>query len=100
VVRAALNFHKKGAARSLSCRPLRRRRSATCRRDEARALLKACRRFPHVRAFVALSLATAARQSALLELTWDRVDMDKRRITLALGDSQDDESASAGRPCR
>lgn len=90
VVRAALNFHKKGAGAvwELPSPPPPKERYLT--REEARALLKACRRFPHVRAFIALSLATAARQSALLELTWDRVDLDKRRITLALGDTDDD----------
>jgi integrase len=91
VVRAALNFHKKGqsAVFELPSPPPPKERYLT--RDEARRLLKACRRFPHVRAFVALSLATAARQSALLQLTWDRVDLKRRRITLALGDSQDQD---------
>jgi integrase len=91
VIRAALNFHKKGgdAVFELPSPPPPKERYLT--RDEARRLLKACRRFPHVRAFVALSLATAARQSALLELTWDRVDLKRRRIALALGDSQDQD---------
>lgn len=90
VVRAALNFHKKGAVAvfELPSPPPPKERYLS--REEARALLRACRRFPHVRAFIALSLATAARQSALLELTWDRVDLDRRRITLALGDSEDE----------
>lgn len=90
VVRAALNFHKRGAQAvfELPSPPPAKERYLT--RDEAKALLKACRRFPHVRAFIALSLATAARQSALLELTWDRVDLDRRRITLALGNAEDE----------
>jgi integrase len=90
VVRAALNFHKKGADAvfELPAPPPPKERYLS--RDEARALLKGARRFPHVRAFIALSLATGARQSALLELTWDRVDMERRRITLALGDAADD----------
>lgn len=91
VVRAALNFHKKGAAAvfELPSPPPAKERYLS--RDEARALLKACRRFPHVRAFIALSLATAARQSALLELTWDRVDLDRRRIKLAMGEASDEQ---------
>jgi integrase len=91
VVRAALNFHKKGAAAvfELPSPPPAKERYLS--REEARALLKACRRFPHVRAFIALSLATAARQSALLELTWDRVDLDRRRIKLAMGEATDDQ---------
>ncbi len=91
VVRAALNFHKKGhvAVFELPAPPPPKERYLT--RDEARSLLKACRRYPHMRAFIALSLATAARQSALLELTWDRVDLTRRRIALSLGDSADQD---------
>lgn len=91
VVRAALNFHKKGAAAvfELPSPPPPKERYLS--RDEARALLRAARPFPHIRAFIALSLATAARQSALLELTWDRVDFERRRITLALGDDKDED---------
>jgi integrase len=89
VVRAAVNFHKKGdkAVFELPSPPPPKERYLT--RDEVRRLIKATRRFSHVRAFIALSVATAARQSALLDLTWDRVDFDRRRIMLALGDSED-----------
>ncbi len=89
VVRAALNFHKRGerAVFELPSPPPPKDRYLT--RDEVRGLIKASRRFSHVRAFIALSVATAARQSALLELTWDRVDFDRRRITLALLDGDD-----------
>lgn len=91
VVRAALNFHKKGAAAvfELPSPPPPKERYLS--RDEARALLRGARKFPHVRAFIALSLATGARQSALLELTWDRVDFPRKRISLALGDAQDQD---------
>jgi integrase len=91
VVRAALNFHKKGAVAvfELPSPPPPKERYLS--RDEARALLKASRRFPHVRAFIALSLATGARQSALLELTWGRVDFPRRRISLAMGDAKDEQ---------
>lgn len=91
VVRAALNFHKKGASAvfELPRPPPPKERYLT--QGEARSLLKACRPVPHMRVFVALSLATAARQSALLELTWDRVDLARGRITFALGDSEDQD---------
>lgn len=90
VVRAAVNFHKKGADAvfELPPQPLPKERYLT--RDEARALLKAARRFSHVRAFIALSLATGARQSALLELTWNRVDFRRGTISLALNDVLDE----------
>lgn len=91
VVRAALNFHKKGQQAVFELPPPPPAKERYLTRDEARSLLKACRRFPHVRAFIALSLATAARQSAILELTWDRVDLARGRIALALGDSADQD---------
>jgi len=95
-VRAAVNFHKvQGAVFELPAPPPAKERYLS--RDEARRLLKACRRFPHVRAFIALSLATAARQSALLELTWDRVDMERRIIQLARGEAGDDQMKGRAR---
>jgi integrase len=90
VVRAALNFHKKGLDAVFELPPPPPPKERYLSRDEARKLLKAARRFPHVRAFIALSLATGARQSALLELTWDRVDFNRRRITLSLGNAMDE----------
>ncbi|MDE1904997.1 MAG: site-specific integrase [Rhodospirillales bacterium] len=50
-------------------------------REEADRLLAACGS-PHLRLFVALALHTAARAGAILALTWDRVDLDRRRIDL------------------
>lgn len=88
-VRAAVNFHKaQGAVFELPRQPPPKQRFLT--QDEARRLVKAARRFPHMRAFIVLSLTTAARQSALLELTWERVDMERGIITLAMGDSGDE----------
>lgn len=39
---------------------------------------------PHVRLAIELMLATAGRIGAILELTWDRVDMERRQIDLRL----------------
>lgn len=50
-------------------------------RDEAQALIEAAEH-PHLRLFIILALATAARSQALLDLTWDRVDLDRRQIRL------------------
>lgn len=89
VVRAALNFHKvSGAVFELPKPPPPKDRYLS--REEARRLMRAARPFPHVRAFIALSLATGARQTALLDLTWDRVDMQRGLIALSIGDTQDD----------
>lgn len=53
------------------------------RQEAARLLAEA--RAPHVRLFIALGLHTAARSGALLELTWDRVDLEAGFIHLGQG---------------
>jgi integrase len=50
-------------------------------RDEATALLDAAGSF-HIRLFILLGLHTAARPGALLDLTWDRADCERRRVDL------------------
>jgi integrase len=51
-------------------------------RSELLALLDgAGRGDPHVYVFVVLLICTSARHSAILDLTWDRVDFDARTIT-------------------
>lgn len=44
----------------------------------------ACER-PYLRLFVQLALGTAARKTAILDLTWDRVDLERARIVLSKG---------------
>jgi integrase len=53
-------------------------------RDEYDVLLKAATA-PHVRLFIALGVHTGGRMSALLELTWDRVNLKTREINLGIG---------------
>lgn len=50
-------------------------------KDEAEKLLAAAA-FPHIKLFIILALSTAGRAEAILDLTWDRVDFDRRRINL------------------
>lgn len=50
-------------------------------KEEVRRLLDAAS-LPHVKLAIHLMLATAARVSAILELTWDRVDFQRKRIHL------------------
>ena len=85
ILRAAINrFYPENSARfKLPPPPPARDRYLT--QDEFARLLKASRA-SHLRLFTILAVATAARRNALLELTWDRVDMQNRLITLACGD--------------
>lgn len=48
-------------------------------RAEADRLIAAARS-QHIRLFIIIGLTTAARKTAILELTWDRVDFENRRI--------------------
>jgi integrase len=52
-------------------------------REEFARLLEACEH-PHVRLFLSLALATAGRQEAILQLTWNRVDLERRLLDLRL----------------
>ena len=52
-------------------------------RAEGAKLLDACKA-SHVRTFVALALYTGARKSAILELTWDRVDFEQGLVIYPL----------------
>lgn len=60
-------------------KPLPKDRHLT--RDEARKIIAAAP-LPHVRLAMHLMLATAARVSAVLDLTWERVDFKRRLIHL------------------
>lgn len=51
-------------------------------KDQAKAFLAACE-FPHIRLFVTLAIATGARSGALLDLKWERVELDKGMLHLA-----------------
>lgn len=58
-----------------------RPRTRVLTRDEVTALLEAATD-PRLRMFVVLALATAARKAAICELTWDRIDLERRIIDL------------------
>lgn len=55
-------------------------------RLEVQELLEVCEQ-PHIRLFITLAICTAARKSALLELTWDNVDFERGQINLGIGAS-------------
>ena len=51
-------------------------------------LLLAAAKVPHVRLFIHLALATAGRMTAILQLTWDRVDFERGVIRLGAGEKR------------
>jgi integrase len=85
VVRSAIRWDnpKTSAVFELPPAPPPRERYLT--RAEVKKLLDACK-LPHLKLFVILAVTTAARKTAILQLTWDRVDFEKRIIRLAKGD--------------
>jgi integrase len=84
VLKAALGWAGKtaGAVFEMPDTPAPRDRHITL--DEFNALLGACD-LPHVRLFMLLGWYTAGRASAILELTWDRVDFERGQIRLSKG---------------
>jgi integrase len=63
--------------------PSPRPRDKRLAREQAEALIAACHT-PHIRLFVILALTTAGRMTAILDLTWDRVDFERGIIELEL----------------
>ena len=53
-------------------------------KHQYRRLLEVCDVY-HIRLFVILALNTGARSAAILQLTWDRVDFERRLINLRIG---------------
>lgn len=62
-------------------------------------LLEECK-LPHLRLFVIIAISTGARKSAILELEWERVDMEKRQIDFRVDRDQDDILNSGGKKGR
>lgn len=82
VLKAALRWAGKaeGATFEFPQTPTPRERYIT--RKELQTLLDACA-LPHIRLFIALAWATAGRHGAILELTWDRIDIQNGIVRLA-----------------
>lgn len=86
VLRAALNWSAKqqppwiARAPFIEAPPAPPPRSRWLTREEVARLMRACERTPHLYLFVMLAYYTAARSGAILDLAWDRVDFEARRI--------------------
>jgi len=84
-LRAGLNWHDKNNGAQFEFLPNPPPRDRRLTLPEYRKLRDAAK-MRHVRAFIILALATAARKGALLDLTWDRVDFEGGIITLSTGE--------------
>ena len=79
ILSACLNFHFKGDAPALWFPPTSKPRNHWLKKDEVTRILETTET-PHIRLFIILAVTTAARMSAILDLTWDRVDFENRTI--------------------
>lgn len=69
--------------------------------DQVKALLESCESH-HTKLFLLIAMSTGARREAILDLTWDRVDLEKRTIDFRVNrDEEDilDSSGKKGRAC-
>jgi integrase len=83
LLRAAINLHDKHTRAEFELPPRPAPSEKFLTRKEYDQLLKGAKS-PHIRLFIILALATAGRMSAILDLTWDRVDLERGIIRLAL----------------
>lgn len=84
IIAAALRWQDRNTPARVELPPPPPPRLRRISRAEAERLIAAAGS-PHVRLFIILAIATAARMGAILDLTWDRVDLDKGRIDLGEG---------------
>lgn len=80
-LRACLRFHLKKEAPSIWMPPDSKPRDRFLTPEERDRLLAKIDT-PHVKLFVILALSTGSRMTALLDLTWDRVDLDVGTVDL------------------
>ncbi len=84
VLRQALRWHDPKNAPAIELPPSPPPRERHLTRDEYIKLLESCDA-PHLKLFIRLALNTGARKGALLDLTWDRVDLERGLIALSKG---------------
>jgi len=87
VLKAALRWAKMGAQADFEMPPTPPPRDRYITRKEMEKLARAAES-AHTELFIRLAWATAGRASALLELTWDRVDFERGQIRLSTGASR------------
>ena len=93
VLRAALYWHDKHTPAKIEKPPAPPPKDRYLTREEYDKLLSQATA-PHLYLFMELALATAARTSALLELTWDRVNFERGLIILSNGEETNKRRAT------
>lgn len=86
-LRAALRWHDKATPAAIELPPTPAPRSRHLSREQYRELRDSATS-PHLRLFVVLAYTTAGRASAILELTWDRIDFGAGIIRLGAGEQR------------
>lgn len=78
-LRACLNFHFPHDAPAIWMPPPSKPRNHWLKKSQVARILELTET-PHVRLYIILAITTASRMSAILGLTWDRVDFENRTI--------------------
>jgi integrase len=86
VLSASIRYSDKQSAAVIEMPPAPPPKSRHLTREEYRALREAAKKTPHLHLFVLLAYRTGGRASAILELTWDRVDFTRGQIRLGLSE--------------
>jgi integrase len=86
VLSAMIRYSDKQSAAVIEMPPAPPPKSRHLTREEYRTLREAAKKTPHLHLFVVLAYRTGGRASAILELTWDRVDFARGQIRLGLGE--------------
>lgn len=84
-LRAALIWRDRATPAIIELPPKPPPSNRSLTRQQYERLLAACET-PHIRLFAVLALATAGRATAILDLTWDRIDFERGEIRLGRGE--------------
>lgn len=87
-LRAALNWHDKASPAMIELPAQPPPKGDYLTREQYRAFREATKKISHLYVFTVLAYTTAGRASAILDLTWDRVDFTSGIIRLGLGDAR------------
>jgi integrase len=86
VLSAVIRYSDKHSPAIIEMPPAPPPKSRHLTREEYRTLREASKKIPHLHLFVLLAYRTGGRASAILDLTWDRVDFARNQIRLGLGE--------------